>query len=258
MDIKGKVGIITGATGGIGSQIVNQLLENEIKFIALFDLDNVKTRKKFDDLKQIYGNRVGFFSCDVTKTAELAENFDQVLKIYPTVDILINNAGIIHEDEPEKMIDMNYKAVVLGSLMFINRFGKHKGGKGGVIVNTASIAGLVNLNLPIYCSTKHAVVSFTYSMAEQYKTTGVRVVAICPGVTVTPLLDDIPRGLDFINNDRLLEPFPVQQPDNVAKAFIKIIQKGESGDVWVSEKNEAPYSVRDVENHEDLKIEYKK
>lgn len=56
------------------------------------------------------------------------------------------------------------KAVVLGSLMMIDRMGKHKGGKGGVIVNTASILGLKNIGMPIYCSTKHAVVSFTRCM----------------------------------------------------------------------------------------------
>ncbi|OXU30576.1 hypothetical protein TSAR_007181 [Trichomalopsis sarcophagae] len=257
MDINNKVAIITGGAGGIGAAIVNRLLEHGIKLVALFDLDNSNTKENFMDLQKKYGKRVELYLCDVTNKAQFEENFDKVLKTHKTIDILFNNAGIGSDIHTELMIDLNYKAVVLGSILFIERLGKHKGGKGGIIVNTASILGLRNLDcLPIYCSTKHAVVSFTRCLDVQYNTTGVRVVAICPGVTATPLLSNISKAMDFIVTDveKSFKELKSQAPEFVADAVVKIIQKGKSGDVWVAEDSQAPYAVKDIEDYANLRI----
>ncbi|OXU30577.1 hypothetical protein TSAR_007182 [Trichomalopsis sarcophagae] len=261
MDIKNKVAIITGGAGGIGVAIVKRLLEYGIKLVALFDIDNSNTKKIFMDLQKRYGKRVELYPCDVTNKAEFEENFDKVLKTHKTIDILFNNAGIGSDIHTELMIDLNYKAVVLGSILFIERLGKHNGGKGGIIVNTASILGLRNFDcLPVYCSTKHAIVSFTRCLDVQYNNTGVRVVAICPGLTVTPLLSSVTKPMDFIVTDiqKSFRELKTQAPECVADAVIKIIQKGKSGDVWVAEDSQAPYAVKDIGDYANLRISVEK
>ncbi|XP_058792633.1 uncharacterized protein LOC131665051 [Phymastichus coffea] len=250
MDFKEKIVVITGGTCGIGLSIVKKLLTTEIKVIALFELVTPNSAKVFFELEEIHGNRVEFYSCDVTNTLKLKGNFDKVHEKYKTIDILINNAGIINENALERMIDINYKAVVLSSLMMIERVGKHKGGKGGVIINLASILGLADLFLPIYCSTKHAVVSFTRTMKQHYDKTGVRVIAICPGATNTGMLNDIPKGLDFIDTSGALQLFPSSQsPENVANGLVDVVfDQGRSGDVWVIEEDQPPYIMNIVDH----------
>ncbi|EFN86416.1 15-hydroxyprostaglandin dehydrogenase [NAD+] [Harpegnathos saltator] len=80
--------------------------------------------------------------------------------------------------------------------------GKHKGGEGGLIVNISSILGLFSQNcmMPVYCVTKHAVVGFSEATANFYHDTGVRIVMLCPGLTLTPLVVDQPLEnlLDFV------------------------------------------------------------
>lgn len=89
----------------------------------------------------------------------------------------------------------------------VKRVGKHHNGKGGTIVNIASVLGIRNIWFPIYCSTKHAVVSFTRTMAQHFHVTGVRMVAICPGLTNTPIIQNSAIGnLDFAIKDFSKEP----------------------------------------------------
>ncbi|XP_058788942.1 15-hydroxyprostaglandin dehydrogenase [NAD(+)]-like [Phymastichus coffea] len=244
-DLKEKVVVITGGSSGIGLAIVKQLLNTEIKFLAMFELDHENSRKIVKDLEKVYKSKIGLYPCDVSKTSQLEENFEKVFQTYNTVDILINNAGIAHEDNPELMMDVNYKAVVLASLMVIKRIGKHKGGEGGTIVNIASTLGLQNIFYPIYCSTKHAVVSFTRTMEQHYETTGVRVVAICPGLTDTPILDTTYNNLEF-NTYYLMDisSLKKQSPDTVAAAVMKIIKEGNCGSVWVVDNDEPPFAVK--------------
>lgn len=84
-------------------------------------------------------------------------------------------------------------AVVQGSLLAIKYIGKNNGGKGGVIVNIASILGLQELaGCPIYVGTKHFVVGLDRSFGTPYyfNLTGIKFVTMCPGVTDTPLISE--------------------------------------------------------------------
>ncbi|XP_043260461.1 15-hydroxyprostaglandin dehydrogenase [NAD(+)]-like [Colletes gigas] len=125
--------------------------------------------------------------------------------------------------------------------------GKHKGGKGGVIANVASIAGLLVLHKsPVYCSTKHAVVGFSRCLQDNYGQTGVRALVLCPGFTDTSILKNISqKGLDFIDNDanKTFYDYTLQSADHVGKAMVGLIQKGGNAGIWVVENAEPPYAV---------------
>ncbi|XP_016841512.1 15-hydroxyprostaglandin dehydrogenase [NAD(+)] [Nasonia vitripennis] len=253
-EVKDKVVVITGGTSGIGLSIAKHMLKNGAKYVALFELDHENSRIVFDELHKQYHDRIGFYPCDVTKTDLIYNNFDKVMESHKTIDILINNAGIADDNKPELSVDINLKALVVASYKFIARIGKHKGGKGGVIVNIASTAGIVSGVLPVYCATKHGVVGFTRTLQMSYGLTGVRVLAICPSFTNTPIvkltLNDDLKFLEPVL--RFMSDVYFQSPDSVAKAVIDAI-KSSDGDasVWAVKRDEPAFPVAEKEDYHD-------
>ncbi|XP_014203987.1 alcohol dehydrogenase 1-like [Copidosoma floridanum] len=266
MDIKtkisNKIAVITGGLGGIGFQTVQHLLKNGVEYIAMFDLpksNDEKVLKSLQDLEKKFNkNKFGYFSCDVSNKHEFKANFDMVVELKKRVDIFINNAGIINEKQLDLSIDINYKAVVVGTLMAIDHMRTDKGGKGGVIVNIASTAGLRNFSIfPVYNSTKHAVVSFVRSLKNFNKSLGVNVVCLCPNLTNTPLANkqELPKKLlDFVDGKVLSEYFKtayMQKPESVAIAVMEIINKGDYGAVWIV-SNDVTEGVREINEVDEL------
>lgn len=82
-----------------------------------------------------------------------------------------------------------------------------------------------------------------------YDKTGVRVVIMCPGITMTSLIANIPKNMnksieDIIDDiGAVMEEYPTQTIDNVASAMLDLIRKGKNGAVWVSEGGQPPYAV---------------
>ncbi|CAB0043612.1 unnamed protein product [Trichogramma brassicae] len=149
-------------------------------------------------------------------------------------------------------------AVINCSLVGIDRMGHHHKGHGGAIVNVASIFGLrTSPAFPIFAATKWGVVGFTKSMRDHRENLGVRVMAMCPGLTETSLLhrDIKEETLPFIPEAMLNEAFQcstyIQQPESVGAAIVKMIEEGEAGAVWVSEDNEPPYAVKEPESYKE-------
>lgn len=110
--------------------------------------------------------------------------------------------------------------MVEGSLLGLKYMGKDKGGKGGVVVNLASIAGLKPVDtLPVYCGTKHFVIAFSRSLGLpfHYDRTGVKIISLCPGATNTNLLPaSIQSPLDIAPDiaqrlDVALKSLPLQE-----------------------------------------------
>ncbi|PSN50763.1 hypothetical protein C0J52_05936 [Blattella germanica] len=217
MDIKGKNALVTGAATGIGLEYVKQLLENGaqpafrpmeacsegqivkenvalLQHVAVCDLDVRKGENAVKELVEKYGKgKAIFIKCDVTNIPEFEDAFKKAYNAFKSLDIVINNAGILNDEKWELQIAINVNGVVRGTLLGLEYMGKDKGGKGGVIVNIASILGLQNIaGCPVYVGTKHAVVgiSRSFGMPFHFDRTGVRVLTMCPGVTDTPLISE--------------------------------------------------------------------
>ncbi|KMQ90121.1 15-hydroxyprostaglandin dehydrogenase, partial [Lasius niger] len=179
------------------------------------------------------------------------KTFKRVVDAFETLDILINNAGIFNEHKWEQLIDINVKGLIRGSYLALDHMGRHKGGKGGVIVNISSVAGLfMYLPAPIYTASKHAVLGFSQSLAGLYDKTGVRVLIMCPGPTRTPIMDDFKnKVIHVIDAERAKNEFgnfefsTAQSTEIVGRAMLALIEKGKNGAAWVSEDNQPPYAV---------------
>ncbi|KAJ8687886.1 hypothetical protein QAD02_023681 [Eretmocerus hayati] len=264
MEIKDKVAIVTGGTGGIGFATVQALLQHGAKYVAIFDLDSAHVRGASCEQKvneQFGKDRAHFYTCDVTITSEFAARYDEIVGMQGRVDILVNYASIASEPRPHHLIDINLTAVINCTLTAIDRMGRHHNGKGGAIVNVASIFGLrTNSAFPVYTASKYGVYGFTKSLKDHYEHLGVRVMAVCPGLTETSLLHQNLREetLNFIPEKFLDEAFQcskyIQQPENVGAAIVKMIEEANAGSIWVSEDNEPPYAVRDPEPYKDRRV----
>ncbi|XP_076639527.1 15-hydroxyprostaglandin dehydrogenase [NAD(+)]-like [Colletes latitarsis] len=247
-NIKNKTVLITGAAGGLGLAFAENLLQNGAKAVAILDLSTSPGETTAATLEKEFGKgKAIFLPCDVTNTKLFEETFKRVVDTLGSLDIVINNAGICFDRKWEQTLRVNIGGVIQGSLLAIDHMGKHKGGKGGVIANIASIAGLLPYHkAPVYSATKHAVVGFSRCLQENYSRTGVRVLVLCPSFTDTSILKTVTqRTLDFIDEDPKKNTYhrTIQSADHVGKAMVGLIQKGGNAGIWIVENAEPPYAV---------------
>lgn len=238
-DLKNKTVVITGGAQGIGYSIASNYLEKGAKVVILLDIDAKQGATSVNNLNSKFGNdRADFIKCDVT--ADLDAVADQIINKYKTVDVLVNNAGILNEFNIKKTIEVNVTAVMEWSVKFFEHMRKDTGGKGGTIINLASIYGFrVDPFIPIYQGSKFAVLGFTKSFGHKlrFEHYGVRIVAICPGFTETVLTSDMKVGHEVLQKDfeKMLEATPWQKIEDVGKAAVDVFEKTESGTAWLIE-----------------------
>lgn len=239
-DLKNKVVVITGGAVGIGYEIADRYLEKGAKVCILLDIAEAQGSEAAKSLCTKHGaNRAVFMKCDVTR--DLDAVYKKIVDTYKTVDVLINNAGILNDQLCKKTIDINVQALIDWSMKFWEHMRTDKGGKGGTIINLASIYGYrVDQYLPIYQASKFAVQGFTKSLGHtyNYNRSGIRVVGICPGFTDTKLVAN-PKTWD---DECLAKDFAVfvkkqawQKVDSVGKAAVDVFENANSGTCWLIE-----------------------
>ncbi|XP_015515940.2 peroxisomal hydratase-dehydrogenase-epimerase [Neodiprion lecontei] len=252
MAIENKIALVTGGANGIGLEYVKALLRNGAAHVAILDLANSNGDKVVSKLNEEFGKgKVIFIVCDVTKPEDLEAGFAKTVKEFGGLDIVINNAGIMDDSRWELMIDINLNAVVRGVLLGLKYMGKDNGGKGGTIVNIASIAGLVPVTIfPIYAATKHAIIGLSRSFGQpyHYEKSGVRFVTVCPSATNTQLITKsggrILKGVvDEKEHSRMLSHFGDQSPEFVANEVMKMIRNEKNGSAWLVANGEPAYEV---------------
>ncbi|XP_013199521.1 15-hydroxyprostaglandin dehydrogenase [NAD(+)] [Amyelois transitella] len=240
--IRDKVVVITGAAEGLGYTFADVYLQNGAKAIAILDINEKLGTTAANTLNKKYGaNKATFFKCDVITDLESVSK--RVIDTYKTVDVLINNAGILNDFAVKKTIDINVLALIEWSLKFWEHMRKNKGGNGGTIINLASIYGYrVDQYLPVYQASKFAVMGFTKSLGHQYnyERSGVRVYAICPGFTETSLVKEVRVSNEARlqqDMDNFLKQQLWQKPEAVGRAAVETFSRADSGTAWLIEGN---------------------
>jgi NAD(P)-dependent dehydrogenase (short-subunit alcohol dehydrogenase family) len=190
MDPNAKVAIVTGGGSGIGFATASLLAANGAR-VVVADIDAGAAQ---DAVKKI-GGQTRPLQIDVTKRSEVRYALTYAAAEFGRVDIMHNNAGISERGEDlfdrnaerwEQVLDIDLRAVILGTQLAVQQM-REQGG-GGVIVNTASMAGLDPRGAsPVYSAAKAGVVQFTRTLAH-LASEGIRVNAICPSFTDTPMV----------------------------------------------------------------------
>jgi len=228
VNIGGTVAVITGGGSGIGRAMALALAAEGVRVAVIADIDE-QGGEETARLVTATGARGVFFKTDVTDPEQLHRLIDQTQMQHTRLDILCNNAGIgeggidlFAEDTDEeswrRVVDVNLTAVIRGTRLGALKM--QELGRGGVIVNTASMGALRPMpSSPVYAATKAAVVHFTRSLAYLHEEANVRVNAICPSFVETPLLERERNA----RNATLIEGQPVLQPEMVGKGLIELI-----------------------------------
>jgi NAD(P)-dependent dehydrogenase (short-subunit alcohol dehydrogenase family) len=192
MRLAGKVALITGAGAGIGRASV-LLFAREGAKVAAVDRD-ATTGEETVALARAAGGEAIFLRADAASADEVSAAIEACVARLGGLDILFNNAGIVpggtveQTDEAawDEAMRVNVKSVYLGCRYAIPRM-RQRGG--GVIINTASVAGLVGVkDRAAYSASKMAVVGLTRSIAIDHVAEKIRANCICPGTVDTPSL----------------------------------------------------------------------
>ncbi len=194
--VEGKAGLVTGAAGGIG-RATALLFAKEGAKVMVSDW-NEEEGKKTVDLIRAKGGVAEFFKCDVSNEEQVKELVKATVDTFGKLDFAHNNAaitapnGAIGEMDFERGLDRVLKINLYGAFYCM----KHEINVmveqgGGSIVNTTSTAGFTGgRNISGYNASKFGVCGATRCAAMEYGKNGIRVNAIAPGMTLTPMIED--------------------------------------------------------------------
>jgi meso-butanediol dehydrogenase / (S,S)-butanediol dehydrogenase / diacetyl reductase len=208
MELKGKNAIVTGAARGIGRGIALKLARAGAN-LALVDLGNpadpaltYNLAAQTDLLRTVeeakaLGVKAVPVLADVTRFADCERMAAETVKQLGSIDVLVNNAGIIalglvadfSEEQWDRVMAVNAKGPFLCSKACIPHMLRNQQ---GAIINTASVAGKTGrAGVSAYCASKFAVVAFTQSLAEELGPANIRVNAVCPGFLRTAMWTEV-------------------------------------------------------------------
>jgi NAD(P)-dependent dehydrogenase (short-subunit alcohol dehydrogenase family) len=187
--LAGRTALVTGGGSGIG-RAISRLFAAEGARVAVLDVDRDGAERTVRDA----AGEVEFFPCDVRSQAEVGEVFDRVAARFSPVDVLVNNAGIAHvgnvEETSEEDLDRVYAVNVKGVYNCLRAGVERMKGRGGVILNLASVASTAGIaDRFAYGMSKGAVLTMTLSVARDYVDQGIRCNCISPGRVHTPFVD---------------------------------------------------------------------
>ena len=199
--LEGKVAVITGAGSGVGRAAVKLWTEHGAKVIAAdIDLASAEESVKLAGAPQ---GAAKAMACNVADPAQVEAAVQLAVETFGRLDVIYNNAGITINPVPgvgikkfvdatvedmKRVEDVNINGVFYGAQSAIRQFdrqGTNGHGGGGVIVNTASVAGMIGYGGVVYGSSKGAIVNFTRSLAIEVADKNIRVNSVCPAGMLT-------------------------------------------------------------------------
>lgn len=202
MQLKDKVIVITGASAGIGRATAILFAEAGARVVA-GDVD-AGGLESLSSFLRVKGLDLVCVPGDIAKPADAALLIDTAMQTHGRVDVLCNNAGIMDRFTPVADLSDELWRRVLGvnldgPMFACRRVLPHMiAQKSGVIVNVASVAGLVGgVAGAAYTTSKHALIGLTQNIAWQYAPQGIRCVAVCPGGVATSIDVSNPHPLGW-------------------------------------------------------------
>jgi 3-oxoacyl-[acyl-carrier protein] reductase len=225
----GKTALILGGSSGIGEATARLLAHKGASVV-------IATRRPATDIEHLVssiaadGGTASAVTCDVTDRASVSAAFNEVLARHGRLDIVVNSSGIFaptpaFDADPaviDQLVNVNFLGAISVSLAAL----KAMQPTGGVLINiTSTQAVLAEPGSPVYAATKAALGHFTASLAPELRKTGIRVVALAVGATLTPMTNALtdPTNPDMVATlkhyeDTSTGPYGefFQQPEQVA------------------------------------------
>ena len=226
MRLQNKVAIVTGAASGFGAEIARQYIAEGAK-VAVADINETGAKA----IAAALGANAIAVRCDVTKRADIDALVKATVDAFGTLDIVVNNAGWTHKNQPlldvdeatfDKVYDINVKSIFHMVHAVVPMMRKQRS---GVILNIGSTAGIrPRPGLTWYNSSKGAVNLMSKSLAVELGPDNIRVNAICPVMGATGLLESFMGMPDTPENrQKFVATIPLgrlSDPKDIARAAV--------------------------------------
>lgn len=236
LDFSDKIALITGAGSGLGRATAVLFAKQGAK-VVVSDI-NEEGGNETVRLIEEAGGAATFIRCNVSQEEEVNLLVQKVVEVYGRLDCAVNNAGIgglwnpTHSyptDNFEKVMAVNTTGVFMCMRAEIQQMLKQGGG--GAIVNVSSVSGLVGFpNNIAYAASKHAVIGLTRTAALEYAKKNIRVNAVCPVFTITPLVTEMFEIIGDLK-DKLEVAIPMKrfgQASEIADAIVYLCSNAAS------------------------------
>lgn len=221
----GRAGLVSGAAGGIG-RATAVALGREGASVLVTDIEAMRAEgEETVALVEKEGGRASFLATDVARADDVRRMVDTTVELFGSLDFAHNNAGVlatgftadVDEADFDRIMEIDVKGVWLSMKYELLRMMRHGG---GVIVNTASEAGLVGTPMAgPYVAAKHAVIGLTKTAAGEYANMGIRINAVAPGAISSRMVLDLPEA----GQQMLMAPQPMHRfgtPEEVADSVV--------------------------------------
>lgn len=244
--IRDKVVVVTGGGSGIGLALAEGFARNGAHLLLIDINDQSMTDAKITLQHRFPTTRVECFQASVTDEAAVEAAFAHAKACFGRIDVLLNNAGVsinkpsldITPAEWRRAIEINFNSVFFcaqaAARYMIDQ-------QAGVIINTSSMwGGSHSADRTAYCATKAAVVSMTKCLAVEWARHGIRMNAIGPGYTRTPLVDELQRA-GRLDVEALRKRTPLQrlgEPGEMAELALFLASSSATfitGQIYVSD-----------------------
>jgi 3-oxoacyl-[acyl-carrier protein] reductase len=211
--------IVTGASGGIGKEIVKTLAKKNTRLIVLYNTNSTEVESLKNNLEKTC--EIVVYKCNLTNAENIEKMVTHIINNFKTIDALINCAGISKfqqiqdttEQDYYEVMDTNLKSVILLTALISKNMISNKSGK---IVNISSMWGTVGASMEsLYSASKGAINALTLSLAKELGPSNITVNAICPGLIDTKMNS----GLNKETINSIVEETPlgrIGKPKDVA------------------------------------------
>ncbi len=193
-ELTDKVAIVTGGGSGIG-EAISKLFAKSGAIVHILELNTEKASEVVHSIEDT-GGKAYAHSCDVSDNASVEKVFKDIVEVSGQINITVNNAGIAHignietttPEDLDKIYSVNIKGIFNCAHHSVVQMKKQ--GKGGVILNMASVASVLGISDRFaYSMSKGAVITMTYSIAKDYLNEKIRCNCIGPARVHTPFVD---------------------------------------------------------------------
>lgn len=196
-----KTVVITGSSRGIGKATALEFAKSQYNVVITYNTHEEEALLLFNEISKY--TRADIVKLDLGNFEEVKKTAEKLSSMYPTIDVLVNNAGISgrdlfteqEDDELCRMVNVNLTGTMLFTKEILKKMLRTESGS---IVNVSSIWGRVGGSMEVvYSASKAGIIGFTKALSKEVAPMGIRVNAVAPGAIDTEMLTEVERvGLD--------------------------------------------------------------